>query len=142
MTCIVHKYGGSSVADVEKLKQIARMIAAAKAEADQVAVVVSAMGKTTNNLVNMARSLSPDPPRREMDMLLSTGERITMSLLCMALHQHGVDAVSLTGSQCGIITNDIRTLVLVASSPGQQSFPGYQDYCCRYNRIHFLGPGH
>ena len=106
MTCIVHKYGGSSVADVEKLKQIARMIASAKAEADQVAVVVSAMGKTTNNLVNMARSLSPDPPRREMDMLLSTGERITMSLLCMALHQRGVDAVSLTGSQCGIITND------------------------------------
>ncbi len=106
MTCIVHKYGGSSVADVEKLKQIARMIASAKAEADQVAVVVSAMGKTTNNLVNMARSLSPDPPRREMDMLLSTGERITMSLLCMALHQLGMDAVSLTGSQCGIITND------------------------------------
>ena len=106
MTCIVHKYGGSSVADVEKLKQIARMIASAKAEADQVAVVVSAMGKTTNNLVNMARSLSADPPRREMDMLLSTGERITMSLLCMALHQRGMDAVSLTGSQCGIITND------------------------------------
>ena len=106
MTCIVHKYGGSSVADVEKLKQIARMITAAKAEADQVAVVVSAMGKTTNDLVNMARSLSPDPPRREMDMLLSTGERITMSLLCMALHQRGMDAVSLTGSQCGIITND------------------------------------
>ena len=106
MTCIVHKYGGSSVADVEKLKQIARMIASAKTETDQVAVVVSAMGKTTNNLVNMARSLSPDPPRREMDMLLSTGERITMSLLCMALHQLGMDAVSLTGSQCGIITND------------------------------------
>jgi len=106
MTCIVHKYGGSSVADVEKLKQIAGMIAVAKAEADQVAVVVSAMGKTTNDLVNMARSLSPDPPRREMDMLLSTGERITMSLLCMALHQRGMDAVSLTGSQCGIITND------------------------------------
>jgi len=106
MTCIVHKYGGSSVADVEKLKQIARMIASAKTETDQVAVVVSAMGKTTNNLVNMARSLSADPPRREMDMLLSTGERITMSLLCMALHQLGMDAVSLTGSQCGIITND------------------------------------
>jgi len=106
MTCIVHKYGGSSVADVEKLKQIAHMIASAKTETDQVAVVVSAMGKTTNNLVNMARSLSADPPRREMDMLLSTGERITMSLLCMALHQRGMDAVSLTGSQCGIITND------------------------------------
>ena len=68
MTCIVHKYGGSSVAEVDKLKQIARMIAVAKPEADQVAVVVSAMGKTTNNLVNMARSLSADPPRREMNI--------------------------------------------------------------------------
>ncbi|NNF99144.1 MAG: aspartate kinase [Desulfobacteraceae bacterium] len=106
MTCIVQKYGGSSVADAEKLKRIARMIAMARAEADQVAVVVSAMGKTTNNLVDMARKLSASPPRREMDMLLSTGERITMSLLCMALHECGIDAVSLTGSQCGIITND------------------------------------
>jgi aspartate kinase len=105
MTCIVQKYGGSSLADVEKIMQVADMIARVKKEGLDVAVVVSAMGKTTNQLVEMARGISPKPPRREMDMLLSTGERITMSLLCMALHQMGVASVSLTGSQCGIITN-------------------------------------
>lgn len=105
MTCIVQKYGGSSLADVEKIMQVAEMIARVKQEGLDVAVVVSAMGKTTNQLVEMARGISPKPPRREMDMLLSTGERITMSLLCMALHRMGVESVSLTGSQCGIITN-------------------------------------
>jgi aspartate kinase len=105
MTCIVQKYGGSSLADLDKLRKVADMIARVKGQGIDVAVVVSAMGKTTNQLVEMARSISPKPPRREMDMLLSTGERITMSLLCMALHQMGVESVSLTGSQCGIITN-------------------------------------
>ena len=106
MTCIVQKYGGSSVADVDKLRKITRLIAKVKSQKIDVAVVVSAMGKTTDNLLSMARDFSPKPPRREMDMLLSTGERITMSLLCMALHELGIDAVSLTGSQAGIITND------------------------------------
>ena len=106
MTCIVQKYGGSSVADVDKLRKIARLVAEVKRQRIDVAVVVSAMGKTTDNLLSMARDFSPKPPRREMDMLLSTGERITMSLLCMALHELGIDAVSLTGSQAGIITND------------------------------------
>ena len=105
MTCIVQKYGGSSLADVDKIKQVAGMIADAKAQAGDVAAVVSAMGKTTNQLVDLARQVSPRPPRREMDMLLSTGERITMALLCMALSERGVPSVSLTGSQCGIITN-------------------------------------
>jgi aspartate kinase len=106
MACIVQKYGGSSVADVDKLQKIAGLIAAARGQQTDIAVVVSAMGKTTDELVMMARYISPKPPRREMDMLLSTGERITMSLLCMALHELGLDAVSLTGSQAGIITND------------------------------------
>lgn len=106
MPCIVQKYGGSSVADTDKLQKIARLIANVKAQENDIAVVVSAMGKTTDELVMMARYISPKPPRREMDMLLSTGERITMSLLCMALHELGIDAVSLTGSQAGIITND------------------------------------
>jgi aspartate kinase len=105
MACIVQKYGGSSLADVDKITKVAEMIARVKQQGLDVAVVVSAMGKTTNQLVDMARSISSKPPRREMDMLLSTGERITMSLLCMALHQMGVESVSLTGSQCGIITN-------------------------------------
>jgi len=106
MTCIVQKYGGSSVADIDRLRRIARMIADVNQQQIQVAVVVSAMGKTTDNLLSMAREFSPKPPRREMDMLLSTGERITMALLCMALNELGIKAVSLTGSQAGIITND------------------------------------
>jgi aspartate kinase len=105
LTCIVQKYGGSSVADVDKLRRIAARIADVRRQRVDVAVVVSAMGATTDNLLTMARELSGSPPRREMDMLLSTGERITMALLCMALHEDGIDAVSLTGSQAGIITN-------------------------------------
>jgi len=106
MACIVQKYGGSSVASIEKLQKIAEMIVAVKKTDLNVAVVVSAMGKTTDNLVEMARTITSNPSRREMDMLLSTGERITMSLLCMALNELGVEAISLTGSQSGIITND------------------------------------
>jgi aspartate kinase len=106
MTCIVQKYGGSSVADVDKLRKVARLIADIKGQNIDIAVVVSAMGKTTDELVLMARQISQKPPRREMDMLLSTGERITMSLLCMALHELSLEAISLTGSQAGIITND------------------------------------
>jgi len=106
MKVIVQKFGGSSVADPEKIKKIAEMIAAVKAGNFGVVVVVSAMGKTTNSLIDLAHSVSKEPSKREMDMLLSAGERITMSLLCIALNELGVDAVSLTGSQAGIITND------------------------------------
>ena len=106
MTCIVQKYGGSSVADVDKLQTIARLVAEIKEQNLDITVVVSAMGKTTDELVGLAHEISPKPPRREMDMLLSTGERITMSLLSMALQERGLRAVSLTGSQAGIITND------------------------------------
>lgn len=106
MSLIVQKYGGSSVADVDKLKNIASSIAAVKKQGMEVVVVVSAMGKTTNQLIEMAKSISSDPPRREMDMLLSTGERTSMALLCIALHEEGVESISLTGSQAGIITND------------------------------------
>lgn len=106
MATIVQKYGGSSVADVDKIKQIAGQIAKKKNEGYKVAVVVSAMGKTTNGLIELAKSVCKSPDKREMDMLLSTGERITMSILCMALKDQGYDAISLTGSQAGIITND------------------------------------
>ena len=106
MHLIVQKYGGSSVADVDKLKKIASMITAVKKQGIDVVVVVSAMGKTTNQLIEMAKAISPDPPRREMDMLLSTGERTSMALLCIALHEEGIESISLTGSQAGIITND------------------------------------
>jgi len=106
LSLIVQKYGGSSVADVDKLKKIASMIASVKKQGIDVVVVVSAMGKTTNQLIEMAKSISSDPPRREMDMLLSTGERTSMALLCIALHEEGIESISLTGSQAGIITND------------------------------------
>jgi aspartate kinase len=106
MSIIVQKYGGSSVADPEKIKKIAQLISNVKKEGHDVAVVVSAMGKTTDSLIELAKQVSSEPPKREMDMLLSTGERITMSLLCMALNNLGIDSVSLTGSQAGIITND------------------------------------
>jgi aspartate kinase len=106
LTCIVQKYGGSSLSDVDQLRKIVQIIADLKSRNKNIAVVVSAMGKTTDELVSMARKISSRPPRREMDMLLSTGERITMAMLCIALHEHGLDAVSLTGSQAGIITND------------------------------------
>jgi aspartate kinase len=106
MSLIIQKFGGSSVADLPKIQRIAQLVAAVKKEGHDVAVVVSAMGKTTNQLIEMAHGLSADPQKREMDMLLSTGERITMSLLCIALNEIGIAAVSLTGSQAGIITND------------------------------------
>lgn len=106
MSVIVQKYGGSSLSDVDKIKRIASLIAAVKREGNDVVAVVSAMGKTTNQLIEMAKTLSADPEKRELDMLLSTGERITMALLCIALNDLGIKAISLTGSQSGVITND------------------------------------
>ncbi len=106
LAIVVQKYGGSSVADPEKIQRVARHVAATRSSGLDLVVVVSAMGKTTENLLSLARSLAPEPPRRELDMLVSTGERVTMALLSMALTSLGVDAVSFTGSQSGIITND------------------------------------
>ena len=106
MTIVVQKYGGSSLADIEKIKKVASKIVTKKEEGYDVAVVVSAMGKTTNNFIGMAKEISSNPSKREMDMLLTVGERITMSLLCIAIGELGTEAVSLTGSQAGIITND------------------------------------
>jgi aspartate kinase len=103
---VVHKYGGSSVADPQKLGKVADRVAEAVKSGRRVVVVVSAMGKTTDELLALARSVATSPPRRELDMLLSTGERISMALLAMALEARGVDAISFTGSQSGILTND------------------------------------
>jgi aspartate kinase len=106
MAVVVHKYGGSSVADVSKLQQVAAKVVEARRAGDDVVVVVSAMGKTTDELLSLARQIDEDPPRRELDMLLTTGERVSMALLSMAIQKHGVDAISFTGSQSGILTND------------------------------------
>ncbi|MFT4624222.1 MAG: aspartate kinase [Myxococcota bacterium] len=106
MRVIVHKYGGSSVSTLLKVQRVADRVAACVADGTRLAVVVSAMGNTTNELLGLAREISPSPARRELDMLLSVGERVTMALLAMALRERGVDAVSLTGSQSGIITDE------------------------------------
>ena len=106
MGIIVQKYGGSSVADVEKLERVAEKVAAAKRGGDDIVVVVSAMGKSTDQLLALAKQIDPNPPRRELDMLLSTGERVSMALLAMAIQKRGFEAISFTGSQSGIITND------------------------------------
>ena len=103
---VVQKYGGSSVADATRIKQVAARIAETRRSGKQVCVVVSAMGTTTNELLAKAREVSASPSRRELDMLLTCGERAAMALLSMAVHEQGFEAVSLTGSQSGIITND------------------------------------
>jgi aspartate kinase len=106
MAVIVQKYGGSSVADVHKLKHVAERVMRTKQQGHDVVVVVSAMGDTTDDLLGMAKRVSQNPNRRELDMLLSAGERISMALLSLAIRELGGDAISFTGSQSGIITND------------------------------------
>src|SRR6187200_3523593 len=106
MAIVVQKYGGSRVADVDKLRAVAARIMRTRALGHDVVVVVSAMGDTTDDLLDMARKVSTNPDRRELDMLLSAGERISMALLSMAIRELGGDAISFTGSQSGIITND------------------------------------
>ena len=106
MAIIVQKYGGSSLADAEKIRAVAERVVARRRSGDDMVVVVSAMGKTTDRLLALAREISPDPPRRELDMLLTVGERTTMALLSMAIQRLGCEAISLTGSQCGILTTD------------------------------------
>ena len=103
---VVQKYGGSSVADVDKIRQVAARIARTKAAGKKVVVVVSAMGKTTNALIDKAKQVSPSPSRRELDMLLTCGEREAMALLAMAVSEQGLESISFTGSQAGIMTND------------------------------------
>lgn len=103
---VVQKFGGSSVADVARIHAVAAHIARTCAEGKRVVAVVSAMGKTTDQLMQLAHEVSQTPDRRELDMLLTAGERIAMALVAMAVRDHGLPATSLTGSQCGILTND------------------------------------
>jgi aspartate kinase len=120
MALIVQKYGGTSVADPERMRNVASHIATTRAAGHQLVVVVSAMGKATDNLLQLAHQVSANPPSREMDMLLTTGERISMALLCMALHDAGVDAVSFTGSQVGIITDTVHTKAKILEVKGDR----------------------
>src|SRR5213595_1361327 len=106
MSIVVQKYGGSSVADVSRIRQVAERVMRTRRAGHDVVVVVSAMGDSTDDLLAMAKQVSPNPDRRELDMLLSAGERIAMALLSMAIRELGGNAISFTGSQSGIITND------------------------------------
>ena len=106
MSIVVQKYGGSSVSDVSRLKRVADRVMRTHRNGHGVVVVVSAMGDTTDDLLKLAKDVSPNPDRRELDMLLTAGERISMALLSMAIRELGGDAISFTGSQSGIITND------------------------------------
>jgi aspartate kinase len=108
MALIVQKYGGSSVADAEKIRNVARRVADA-GTANQLVVVVSAMGKTTDGLVSLAQQIAHAPEPREMDMLLATGEQVTIALLAMALHELGLKARSFTGVQAGMRTDRAHT---------------------------------
>ncbi|WP_418275806.1 aspartate kinase [Isoptericola jiangsuensis] len=108
MALIVQKYGGSSVSDAQSIKRVAKRIAEAKRAGNDVVVVVSAMGDTTDELVDLAAQISPVPPQREMDILLTAGERISMSLLAMAITTLGVKAKSFTGQQAGVFTDAVH----------------------------------
>ncbi|EFF63659.1 MULTISPECIES: aspartate kinase [Turicibacter] len=109
MGILVHKYGGTSVASTDKIKNIAKKIVAEKEKGHDLVVVVSAMGKTTDDLIELSKKISTNPDKRDLDMLLSTGEQVSISLLSMALKEYGVDAICLTGFQAGIKTQGPHT---------------------------------
>ena len=108
MALVVQKYGGSSVADADGIKRVAQRIVATHKAGDRVVVVVSAMGDSTDELMDLANQVSPLPPGRELDMLLTAGERISMALLAMAIANLGLEAQSFTGSQAGVITDSVH----------------------------------
>ena len=115
MTLIVQKFGGTSVADSQMISAAARKAIRAQREGNQVVMVVSAMGKNTDMLVDLAQQINPRPPAREMDMLLSTGEQVSVALMAMAVDALGYKAVSLTGAQIGIITDSSHTKARIRS---------------------------
>ncbi len=109
MRLVVQKFGGSSVATLDKIRKVARRIINNKKEDTRLVVVVSAMGNTTNDLLSLASRANPNPPKRELDLLLSTGETVSSAILSMSLNSLGEEAVAFTGLQSGIITNDVHT---------------------------------
>ena len=120
MALIVQKFGGTSVADPDRIRAVAEHVAFTKSRGNDVVVVVSAMGKATDNLLALADSVSGTQPGREMDMLLTTGERVSAALTTMALHALGVDAVSFTGSQVGIITDNVHRKAKILEVKGDR----------------------
>jgi aspartate kinase len=128
MPLIVQKFGGTSVADAERIHRAARRAVAAKERGNQVVVVVSAMGDTTDDLIELARKVcsfdgkDPNPPKREMDQLLATGEQVTIALMAMALHAQGHEAISFTGGQIGLVTDNAFSKARIQSINKQRIF--------------------
>lgn len=120
MALIVQKYGGSSVANAERIKNVANRIIATKEKGNQVVVIVSAMGDSTDELLDLAKQVNPNPPKRELDMLVSTGEQVSISLLAMAIQAKGKSVISLTGAQAGIKTNDFYTKAKIVEIDSQR----------------------
>ncbi len=120
MALVVQKFGGTSVGDAERIRAVADHVARTRRQGQDVVVVVSAMGKTTDELLRLASDVSGTRPPRELDMLLTSGERVSMALLCMALADLGVDAVSFTGSQAGIITDSAHTRAKILEVRGDR----------------------
>lgn len=152
MGLIVQKYGGSSVSDATAIKRVAKRVVEAKRAGNDVVVVVSAMGDTTDELIDLAAAVTPMPPAREMDILLTAGERISMSLLAMAISSLGVEAQSFTGQQAGVITDqrhghafilDVRaTRIRKALGEGAVAIvAGFQGVTERTNDVTTLGRG-
>src|SRR5947199_4716232 len=109
MSLIVQKFGGTSVGNTDRIKNVAARVARYRAKGDQIVVVVSAMSGVTDNLIKLAKEIMPLPNEREMDVLLATGEQTTIALTAIALHALGIPAVSLTGAQAGIVTDGVHT---------------------------------
>ncbi len=106
---VVQKYGGSSVADTQRIQRVAERVVRYKRHGDNVVVVVSALGDTTDELIRLAYEITDLPPERELDMLMATGEQVSVALLAMAIHQQGYEAISFTGAQVGIVTDGVHT---------------------------------
>ncbi len=120
MSLIVQKFGGTSVATAEKIHRAARRAIQERLNGQQVVMVVSAMGKTTDELLTLARAVSPNPPKRELDMLLTTGEQVSIALMAMAIHGFGHEAISLTAGQLGLRTDSVHTRARIQSIDRQR----------------------
>ncbi len=122
MGLIVQKFGGSSVADAERIHRAARRAIATKEKGNQVVVVVSAMGDSTDDLIALAKQVCPNPPKREMDQLLATGEQVTIALMAMAIHSQGHEAISFTGGQIGLVTDNAFSKARIQSIDKKRIF--------------------
>src|SRR5687768_3927696 len=152
MPVLVQKYGGTSVAAPERIRAVAERVAEARAGGAELVVVVSAMGQTTDELLRLAHEVSARPSRRELDMLLTTGERVSMALLAMALGDLAVPAISFTGSQSGILTDDAHSAARITAVKPERIrrglddgrvviVAGFQGVCPETREITTLGRG-